>query len=68
MNNLGKEVNGRRERRLLVFLSPELLRAVVKQLLIHLHEKLQSIVDEAMDGPACARTQTRKSAKKLAYN
>lgn len=38
--------------RLLVFLSPELLCAVIKQLLIHLHEKFQSVVDEAVDGPA----------------
>lgn len=44
--------DGQRERRLLVFLSPELLCAVIKQLLIHLHEKLQSVVDEAVDGPA----------------
>jgi hypothetical protein len=27
-----------------------LLRALVKQLLIHLHEELESIVDEAVDG------------------
>lgn len=48
----GVEVNGGRELRPLVFLSPELLCAVIKQLLIHLHEKLQSVVDEAVDGPA----------------
>lgn len=52
------ELNGRRERHLLVFLSPELLCAVIKQLLIHLHEKLQSIVDEAMDGPTHTRMHT----------
>ena len=46
------ELSRKRERCLLVFLSPELLCAVIKQLLIHLHEKLQSIVDEAMDSPA----------------
>lgn len=37
--------------RLLVFLSPELLCAVIKELLVHLHEELQGVVDEAVDGP-----------------
>lgn len=49
---------------LLVFLSPELLCAIIKELLIHLHEKLQSVVDEAVDGPANTHTRhtdTRRS-------
>lgn len=36
---------------LLLFLGLELLRAVVKQLLVHLHEELESVVDQTMDGP-----------------
>lgn len=36
---------------LLALLCPELLGAVVKQLLVHFHEELQSVVDQAMDGP-----------------
>lgn len=46
MNLTGKESG-----RLLVFLSPELLCAIIKELLVHLHEKLQSVVDEPVDGP-----------------
>lgn len=41
----------KKSRRLLVFLSPELLCAIIKELLVHLHEELQSVVDEAVDGP-----------------
>jgi len=37
---------------LLAFLRPELLRAVVKQLLVHLHEELQRVVDQPVDRPA----------------
>ena len=44
---------------LLVFLGPELLRAVVKELLIHLHEELQSVVDEAVDGPVSRHTHSQ---------
>lgn len=35
----------------LILLCPELLCAVIKELLVHLHEQLQGIVDQAMDGP-----------------
>ena len=37
---------------LLAFLCPELLGAVVEQLLVHLHEEFQSIVDQPVDRPA----------------
>lgn len=37
---------------LLAFFCPELLGAVIEQLLVHLHEEFQSIVDQTMDGPA----------------
>lgn len=42
---------GKPSGRLLVFLSPELLCAIIKELLVHLHEELQGVVDEAVDGP-----------------
>lgn len=48
---------------LLVFLSPELLCAIIKELLIHLHEKLQSVVDEAVDGPANTHTHTHSQLR-----
>lgn len=49
---------------LLVFLSPELLCAIIKELLIHLHEKLQSVVDEAVDGPVNThRSRSRSRVK-----
>lgn len=35
----------------LLFLGLVLLRAVVKQLLVHLHEELQGVVDQAVDRP-----------------
>ena len=35
---------------LLLLLDLVLLRAVVEQLLVHLHEQLQRIVDQAVDG------------------
>lgn len=34
-----------------MFLGLVLLRAVVKQLLVHLHEELQGVVDQAVDRP-----------------
>lgn len=37
---------------LLAFLCPELLGTVIKELLVHLHEQFQCIVDQAMDRPA----------------
>lgn len=36
----------------LVLLGSELLCAVVKQLLVHLHEELQCVIDQAVNGPA----------------
>ena len=36
---------------LLIFFSSELLCAVIKELLVHLHEKFQRIVNQAMYGP-----------------
>ena len=42
---------------LLALLRPELLGAVVKQLLVHFHEQLQSVVDKPVDCPA---TQYKK--------
>ena len=45
----GREVEG--QEAILVFICPELLGAVVKQFLVHLHEELQSVVYEPMDGP-----------------
>lgn len=48
---------------LLVFLSSKLLCAIVKELLIHLHEKLQSVVDETMDGPVNRHSQLLASNK-----
>lgn len=36
---------------LLLFLGLVLLRAVIKQLLVHLHEELEGVVDQAMDSP-----------------
>lgn len=41
---------------LLAFLRFELLGAVVKQLLIHLHKEFQSVVDQTMDCPAGTQT------------
>ena len=35
----------------LLFLSLVLLGAVIKQLLVHLHEELQGVVDQPMDCP-----------------
>lgn len=37
--------------RLLIFLGSKLLCAIIKELLVHLHEELQGVVDEAVDGP-----------------
>lgn len=37
---------------LLAFFCPELLGAVIKELLVHLHEEFECVVDEPMDGPA----------------
>lgn len=42
---------------LLLFLSLVLLRAVVKQFLVHLHKELQSVVDQTVDCPE--HTQVR---------
>ena len=36
---------------LLLFLGLVLLRAVIKQLLVHLHEELQGVVDQTVDRP-----------------
>ena len=36
---------------LLLFLSLVLLRAVIKQLLVHLHEEFQGVVDQTVDRP-----------------
>lgn len=36
---------------LLLLLGLVLLRAVIKQLLVHLHEELQSVVDQTVDRP-----------------
>lgn len=50
---------------LLVFLGPELLCAIIKELLIHLHEKLQSVVDEAVDGPVDTHTEGSTSRSRV---
>lgn len=43
----------------LVLLGSELLRAVVKQLLVHLHEELQCVIDQTVNGPTVMSTQKR---------
>ena len=42
----------------------ELLCAVIKQLLVHLHVKLQSIVNEAMDGPVQRESERKRDRKR----